>query len=472
MSARATRTQLLVLLVLIALAALTAANMGSLLPTAEETPAKAKRKTVGPLASVIGAPIPSGVKAPPAPPSGFSTQTRLGFFDGDQWEPAIAADRFGNVYMLYAQYYGVPGCETCGNPTQVIQISNDHGATWGPPTPIYTEGANTGQWDSQIVVDPADGRTVYASWMEANKSDIAVAKSTDFGQTWSVVIADSTNAAVDKPILAVRGQDVYVSYTHAQKLYAASSHDGGQTFTQSEIKFKGKLGWALAAGGYVAPNGTVYMSWNGYEQNGGAKGKVHLVISKSTDGGATWTNTVVQVSRAPEKCPADYYCGWAYLGAQIVMAGDEAGNVYTLSNANTADFGPARIYFFKSTNDGATWSAPVEVSTAGPNISHNFPAITATGNGDVRISWMDERTNGWWNTYYRSSTNGGSTWTNEQDVSAFVDGYSSYIIADGFRFPFGDYYEMDIDEEGTTHIIMGEGYSYDSPGSIWYTRGK
>ena len=100
MSARATRTQLLVLLVLIALAALTAANMGSLLPTAEETPAKAKRKTVGPLASVIAAPIPSGVKAPPTPPSGFSTQTRLGFFDGDQWEPAIAADRFGNVYML------------------------------------------------------------------------------------------------------------------------------------------------------------------------------------------------------------------------------------------------------------------------------------------------------------------------------------------------------------------------------------
>lgn len=472
MSARASRTQMFVLLVLLVLTALATASIGSLVPDEETTPAKAKRKTVGPLASVIAAPIPSGVFAPPAPPSGFSSQVRLGFFDGDQWEPAIAADRFGHVYMLYAQYYGVPGCETCGNPTQVIQISNDHGATWGPPAPIYTEGANTGQWDSQIVVDPADGRTVYASWMEANKSDIAVAKSTDFGQTWSVVIADSTNAAVDKPILTVRGQDVYVSYTHAQKFYAASSHDGGQTFTQSEIKFKGKLGWALAGGGYVAPDGTVYMSWDGYEQNGGARGKVHLVISKSTDGGATWTNTVVQVSRAPEKCPADYYCGWAYLGAQIVMAGDEAGNVYALSNANSVDFGPARVYFFKSTDGGATWSAPVEVSTAGANISHNFPAITATGNGDVRISWMDERTNGWWNTWYRSSANGGATWTSERDVSDFVDGYPTYITADGFRFPFGDYYEMDIDEEGTTHIIMGEGYSYDSPGSIWYVRGK
>lgn len=472
MSVRVPRTKQFVLLVLLALAALLAANFfGAMIPAKEEEPAKAKRKTEGPLASVISAPIPSGVVAPPVPPAGFSSQVRLGFFNGDQWEPAIASDQFGHVYILYAQYYGVPGCDECGNPTQILQVSNDHGATWGAPTPIYTAGANTGQWDSQIVVDPLDGRTVYAVWMEANKSDIAVAKSTDFGATWTIVIADATNAAVDKPILAVRGQDVYVSYTHTQKLYAASSHDGGQTFTQSEIKFKGKLGWALAGGGYVAPDGTAYMSWDGYEQNGGAKGNVNLVISKSTNGGATWSSTVVDVSRAPEKCPADYLCGWAYLGAQIVMAGDETGNVYALANVNNVDFGPAHTYFYKSTDNGATWSSRMDVSTAGPTISHNFPAIAATGDGDVRISWMDERTNGWWNTYYRSSTNGGATWTAEQDVSDFVSGYT-YITADGFRFPFGDYYEMDIDEQGTTHIVMGEGWSYDSPGSIWYVRGR
>lgn len=471
MSARHPRTQMFVVLVLLILAALAATSLGSLSP-AEQAPAKAKRKTVGPLASVIAAPAPSGVFAPPAPPTGFSSQVRLGFYNGDQWEPAIASDRFGHVYVLYPQYYGVPGCDICGNPTQILQISNDHGATWGSPTVMFTGGENSGQWDSQIVVDPVDGSTVYASWMEANKSDIVVSKSTDFGVTWTHVIADTTNAAVDKPILAVRGQDVYVSYTHTQKLYVASSHDGGQTFTQSEVKFTGKLGWAMAGGGYVAPDGTAYMAWAGYEQNGGAKGKVNLVISKSTNGGATWTSKVVDVSRAPEVCPADYYCGWAYLGAQIVMAGDEAGNVYALSNANNVDFGPAHTYFYKSTDGGATWSARMDVSTAGANISHNFPAITATGNGDVRISWMDERTNGWWNTYYRSSTNGGAAWSAEQDVSDFVDGYPTYITADGFRFPFGDYYEMDIDEEGTTHIIMGEGYSYDSPGSIWYVRGK
>ena len=42
----------------------------------------------------------------------------------------------------------------------------------------------------------------------------------------------------------------------------------------------------------------------------------------------------------------------------------------------------------------------------------------------------------------------------------------------GFGFPFGDYFEMDIDDRGTTQAIWGEGRNYDSPGSIWYTRGK
>jgi hypothetical protein len=123
-----------------------------------------------------------------------------------EWEPAIASDRFGHVYILYAQYTGIPGCPTCSNPSQVLQISNDHGATWGSPIVIYQQGAAaSGQWDSQISVDPVDGRTVYASFMQNNKSDIIVAKSTDFGMTWNFATADSTNSGTDKPILAVCG---------------------------------------------------------------------------------------------------------------------------------------------------------------------------------------------------------------------------------------------------------------------------
>lgn len=421
-------------------------------------------------ASPLNAPT---VAAPPQ--GGFTPQTRLGFTSGDQWEPAIASDRFGHVYVLYPQYEGVPGCANCSNPTQIMQISNDHGATWNSPFVIYPAGATTGgQWDPQVSVDPVDGRTVYVSFMQNNKSDIIVGKSTNFGATWSFVTSDTTNSGTDKPIMAVRGQDVYVVYTHAQTTFAASSHDGGATFTETLVSKGGKLGWALAGGGTVTPNGNVFFSWAGYERNGGATGNVNLYVSKSTDGGATWSNKVVDISASPPTCP-EYNCGWAFLGAQMVMASDSNGTLYILWNAGSTAGGSERIYFANSTDNGNTWSAQVDVSLAPAGTHHAFPAIVATGNGDVRISWMDARAaNGGlnpWNVYYRSSTNGGSTWSNEVDVSTFVSGFT-YIVSDGFRFPFGDYYELDIDEEGTTHLIFGEGFDYNAPGSIWYSKGK
>ncbi len=103
-------------------------------------------------------------------------------------------------------------------------------------------------------------------------------------------------------------------------------------------------------------------------------------------------------------------------------------------------------------------------------IDHAFPAVTAGPAGDVRIAWMDARM-GPWNTYYRSSADGGASWSPEADLSTYVSGYT-YISPDGYRFPYGDYFEMDIDDQGNTHAVWGEGYSYDSPGSIWYTSGR
>jgi hypothetical protein len=426
-------------------------------------------------AEVINASPNQPASVPAAAPSGFTPQVRLGFHVGDQWEPAIAADRFGHVYMLYAQYEGVPGCDDCANPTQILQVSNDRGQTWSSPRIMHPEGAESGgQWDSQIVVDPVDGRTVYVSFLQNYKSDIAVGRSTDFGVTWSFVTADATNAGTDKPILAVSGQDVYIVYNHAQTIWGAYSHDGGETFTEVKINQNGKLGWSLAGGGTVTPNGNVYFAWAGYENNGGAKGKVNLFVSRSTDGGATWTTKTIEVSEAPPQCP-EFNCGWAYLGAQLVLTSDSAGTVFLLWNASSTPFGPERIYFAKTTDSGNTYSTKVDVSTAPAGTHHAFPAIAVVGNGDVRISWMDARAaNGGldrWNVYYRASTNGGSTWSSEVDVSTFVSGFS-YIFPEGFRFPFGDYYEIDIDEQGTNHIVFGEGFDYNAPGSIWYVKGK
>ena len=395
-------------------------------------------------------------------------QVRIGYTSGDQWEPSIAADGYRHVYVLYPQYGGVPGCGSCPSPTMILVISNDNGRTWQPPKQIAPPGS--GQWDAQVVVDPLDGKTVYASWLQNNKSTVAVAKSSDYGATWSTVIANSTNAGVDKDVLTVRGKDVYVGYNHAQKVWVSASHDAGQTFTSAVVNPNGKLGWSLAGGATIDPSGNVYYSWSGYTQNGGAKGPVNLYISKSSDGGATWSLTLLDISGAPYDCSA-YFCGWAYLGAQITMTSDAAGTLYALWNAGPADKAAERIYFSESTDAGATWQPKQDVSLAAPGVEHAFPAIAAGASGDVRIAWMDSRNSPLWNVYYRSSTNGGATWSGETRLSSYAAGYS-YIQAGGFNFPFGDYFQIAIDNTGNTQACWGEGLNYDTPGSIWYTSGK
>jgi BNR repeat protein len=409
-----------------------------------------------------------------APPSGYTPQLRLGFPVDNEWEPAIASDRFGHVYVLYPQYGGVPGCPACYSPTMILQISSDGGTTWASPTVIYPEGSDQYQVDAQIVVDPVDGQTVYAAWLQNNKSAIAVAKSTDFGAHWSVVLANSSNAGQDKDILAVRGQEVYVVYNHSQTMWASVSHDGGATFTSVKVNQNGKLGWSLAGGGTITPDGVAYFAWDGYEGSGGAKSSVNLYISKSTDQGATWTTRLLDISSSPPDC-SDFSCGWAFLGAAITMTSDSSGTLYALWNAGSSPRGPERIYFSRSSDAGVTWTPRQDVSLAPAGSHHAFPAIAAAGPGAVRVAWMDGRAaNGGmdrWNVYVRSSTNSGNTWSAETDISTYVSGFS-YIFNNGFRFPFGDYFEMDIDNNGLTHLIWGEGYSYDSPGSIWYSQGR
>ena len=98
--------------------------------------------------------------------SSFAPQRRLGYRIGDQWEPALAADGHGHLYVLYPQYGAVPDCPTCTAPTIALLISNDNGLCWQPSRALLP--FSTGQFDPQIVVDPADRQTVYASWMQNN----------------------------------------------------------------------------------------------------------------------------------------------------------------------------------------------------------------------------------------------------------------------------------------------------------------
>jgi hypothetical protein len=407
--------------------------------------------------------------------SGFTRQTRLGYRIGDQWEPAMAADGHGHVYVLYPQYGAVRSCPTCTAPTVALVMSNDNGLSWQTSRDLLP--FPTGQFDPQIVVDPVDRQTVYASWMQNNKRDIIVARSLDFGRTWSFSWANRGQGDADRPVLAVRGTDVYVGFNHEEQFFVAASHDAGQTFATAQVNVNAGPGSSLAGGATVDPVGNVYFGWTAYARMEVPKRPVSVYVSRSADGGRTWGTSLLDVSTAPPDCDAQS-CETGYLGPQIALASDAAGALYAVWNAGATNGGPERIYFSSSTTAGVNWSERVSVSNAAPGVEHSFPALVAGAAGDVRIAWMDARAREagrpdrpLWNTYYRSSTNGGATWSAEAQLSGLVRGYD-YILPGGFRFPFGDYLSLAIDGEGTTHAVWGEGRNYKSPGSIWYAQGR
>ena len=398
----------------------------------------------------------------------FTPQLRVGWHEGDQWEPAIATDGYGHVYILYPQYIRVPGCTTCPIPTMILVESADNGVTWKSQRRISNR--SSAQFDPQIVVDPVDRRTVYAAWLENDRRDIIVARSFDFGLTWTEMIATRTETEADKPVLAVRGLDVYVAYNRASKIWVAASHDGANTFVPINVNMTDGMGWAQAGGATIDPTGNVFLSWAGYTRANFGQGPVDLYVSRSVDGGRNWATTLVDISGAPPEC-ATHECGWAYLGAQITVTSDAVGTLYALWNAGPFHKGAERVYFASSTTAGLTWSRKSSVSNAALGVGHAFPTIVAGTAGDVRIAWMDTRNSPFWNTYYRSSTNGGATWSAAKKISSHVPGYS-YIRRDGFSFPFGDYFEIDIDSRGQTQAVWGEGLNFKSPGSIWYSNGR
>jgi hypothetical protein len=405
--------------------------------------------------------------------SNFSPQRRLGYSTGDQWEPALAADSRGHIYILFPQYGAVKDCPACTAPTISLLVSNDNGVSWEAPHPLVA--SSTGQFDPQIVVDPVDHQTVYASWLQNNKRDVMVARSQDFGRNWYLSVAERSPEDADKPVLTVRGPDVYVGFNHEQNFLVAASHDYAQTFASVAVNPGAEPGWSLAGGATVDATGNVYFSWTGYGRRDLSTRAVSIYVSRSADAGSNWNTLLLDVSAAPPDCSAAS-CEAGFLGAQIALASDASGTLYALWNAGAANAGPERIYFSSSTTGGASWSAKADVSLADDQTEHCFPAITAGGPGDVRIAWMDTRNHAradqpLWNVFLRSSSNGGATWSPESQLSGPARGYD-YILPDGFRFPFGDYFSIAIDNLGTTHAVWGAGRNYKSPGSIWYTHGR
>jgi hypothetical protein len=382
----------------------------------------------------------------------------------DDWEPAIAFDPNGTyAYLLTTRYGFAKACNQCPSPTMWLLRSTDNGATWPSQTYLCACSGVKAQNDPQIEV-ASDG-SVYAVWMNDYTPGVVFARSTDHGATWTAPVAVKTKAMrfTDKPILAIsaNGRDVYIAFNSSDS-YVVASHDFGAHFgTPFKTNTDGR--YYFAGGGVVLANGTAVFAESSFTQT--STGNVFTHVMRSTDGGTTWTQSTVAVT--PEQptctaggCPVDYY------GTIPALAADANGKLVLTYTGPTVAKGPQRAYALRSSDNGVTWSAPVDV--AGPaGANSNFTAIAGRGNGDFRMFFMDDR-NGVdnWNTWYRTSSDGGATWSAEVDISDATSG-PSYVHPTGFGEPYGDYGEIAITAAGKAYATWGEGPDYTGPGGVW-----
>jgi hypothetical protein len=423
--------------------------------------------------------------------------TNMGFCGGDDWEPDIASDGSGHVYVVLAHFPGDPTCDPAsGGPREIfIRVSSDGGVTFGPLVRIPDLGYPS-VVDCVVTVDEVTG-TVYVSflayarpemkWFEA---DVIVARSTDFGETWRAkVVNGPLCTACDHPWIAAHDDNVYVTYASGEDHYLSRSSDGGRTWRETLILEDTHV--AFPEGAVIDAAGNAWFAWG--DCLGSCTGKTAAIYQVSRTRAGTSRTRFARVAEGPSgpHCPPAVACGFAYWGPQDDIAIDAAGNLYLVwqDNLSGKPHRPPIVQLSRcdagsdctrSTNWDYVGRVDDKTATGcgGGECYALYPRIEGDAAGRIGVSWMDDRlgdpldhTNGW-NVWYRTSTDGGTSWTGpSQRVSEF-DTDRSESQPNGFKFPYGDYQGIDITPADEAVMTWGEGHDYiggpTKPGHVLY----
>ena len=142
------------------------------------------------------------------------------------------------------------------------------------------------------------------------------------------------------------------------------------------------------------------------------------------------------------------------LGQAAVAAdrssGPTAGWVYMMCSVDPPGVDPMDVHFVRSVDGGATWSAPVRVNDDMlVGAWQWFGTMSVAPTGRIDVIWNDTR-----NTaaveqsqlFYASSTNGGVTWSANQQLSPTWNSHVGWPGQD----KIGDYYHMVSDAVGAS----------------------
>jgi hypothetical protein len=349
------------------------------------------------------------------------------------------------VTRTWSCYVNGTPCSALGDGYSGTYYSNDGGSTWccnSNPNPNYTPTTDPAQIGTLIPGvehlvggpydaggDPAvafdsQGHVYYAG-LGFNRTSapntVTVSRGTFDGSghlSWSgpTFVAATTSPSIfnDKEWITVDNhsgsqfQDrIYLTWTRfifnahnggyvQSPIFFAYSTDGGATFSTPK-SISGNVLYDQGSRPVVAPDGTLYVFWDGSTRLASLNS---TYMAKSTDGGATWShplsvstlteipgirNTVFRVNSFPAAAVAsngDVYVTWntEVRNTDPIYTGD-AYCAYYLPGNNVSQCHSAAVYS-KSTDGGATWSAPAPVFAAGSRTAEGYPVTQPTPDPD------------------------------------------------------------------------------------------
>jgi hypothetical protein len=393
-----------------------------------------------------------------------------------RYGPTIRLNRWNPRQMLAASR------STVANTQVEAFVSGDGGASWGP---VIRYGGS--QFEADPAVDwTSDGASwfvdVSVQWPDATLK-IQSLSSTDGGLTfWQYRGSDLSGAYtnnedpvmwVDHSAASPFKDHVYVTWHQGSPAVVARRTGGLTGSWQTAVQISGAETTGTAAGGDVKTNG--YGDVFGFYPDTGSRG---LYVARSIDGGASYGSPVkitttfgaYEIAVPAHQFVLIYATAGAYRTASVndvyVAWNDLSGDPGCTSGAgpgtNASSTCKSRIFFSRSTDGGASWSAPVKVNDLAGLDDQFFPAMLVDeASGRIALTYYDtvgDSTRASTNLYYQSSTDGGASWsaplkvtsasTNETTAGAYGVQYGWRTGIDGID---GRYFPAWTDRRGGGH---------------------